>query len=278
MNDWDDLRYLLAVHEHKNMKRAAQALGADPTTVSRHVKRLAEKTKSTLISLGKDGTWRTTKAGRRFVEVARVFERQLEELCEDDAPALNDEIVVSTLEFVVEDYLAARVPEIHGSLGGARISLEADDRTVSLAYGEADFAIRLGRPTDGRLIVSKIGEIELGIFAPSAPKFEGWIGLPEKYDWTPEMRLGFEFFQGPPTVRLASFRGIRDASHASGLPCISPVKSAFGLMRVEGSSLATREVWSVLHENRKHDARLAIVRDWAKTCFAEDRGEQAMVA
>ena len=175
MQYWDDLRFLLALDDHKNMKKAAQFLRADPTTVSRRIKRLNEVTNSTLVSLSGQGQWELTPEGRRYVGVARDFQDNLTDLRDDESSDAESEIVVSTTSFLVEEFLVNKLPEIHALLGDTRISINADDRKVSLAYGEADLASRMSRPSDGRLIVSRVGLIEFGVFAPEQCLEDGWI-------------------------------------------------------------------------------------------------------
>lgn len=269
MLDWNDLQYLLAIGRNGSMKGAARALKTDPTTVSRHVKKLTEVTKSTLVSFERDGTWSLTGVGEQLIELAGDIDERINDLLMSGSTRSQNSYTISTLEFVAESYLAPHLEDLGNQMAGTGLAIESDERRVSLAYGEADLALRLSRPTDGKLVVSKLGRIEMGVFSPDNGRSRDWIGLSERYDWTPEMVLGLDYFGRAPAIRLGSYRGIREASKSTGLSCIGPSKTMSHFQRVCDDSGAHREVWSAIHESRKHDEALASIRGWARRCFDE---------
>ena len=69
MLPWDDLKYVLAMHEHRNATAAARALGVNATTVTRRLASLETHLGTRLFDRGPDGAKATT-AGRAAVEAA----------------------------------------------------------------------------------------------------------------------------------------------------------------------------------------------------------------
>ncbi len=272
LRDWNDLRYILALRKEGTMANAARRLKTNATTVSRHIKQVSEDTRSTLFSLQKGGRWKITPVGRKFLEVAERCEAAINTLDDTELPSAHQSIVISTVDYVSEAFLIPKIDEMQTSNLGISLSIETDEKSVSLAYGEADMAIRLGRPKDGRLIVSKLGNISHGIYAPDTAEYDDWIGLPEKYDETPEMQLGHKVFGKPPKLRLGSFNAILDAAQRICLPCVGPdrvMQGKDGVLRLDRFGTANREVWSAIHETRRQDYSLEKVRGWARSCFED---------
>jgi DNA-binding transcriptional LysR family regulator len=81
------------------------------------------------------------------------------------------------------------------------------------------------------------------------------------------MQLAHKVFSGPPLVRVTSFAALGEAAAALGIAAVGPervMSEIPKLKKVESVEPVYREIWSVIHENRRHDKRLAAVREWAK--------------
>lgn len=273
LSQWDDLKYLLALEQNGNLVNAAKALNTNPTTVSRHIKRLSETYKRTLVSRTSNGEWELTEQGQNFARVARVCQEEISLLGGHNKFHERRQITVATVHFVAENFLAPSTSELPTHGKKIALCLETTDTNISLAYGEADLAIRLSRPKQGRLVAAKIGKVNMGIYVSERIFGNAWIGLPSELDWVPEMKAGFEHFGGPPTIRMPTYHCIRRVAIERGLPCVGPssiMENFEGLRKVNTNRLQpVREVWSVYHEDRRYDELLLKVRDWARDCFAK---------
>jgi DNA-binding transcriptional LysR family regulator len=156
MIHWDDLKYLLALEQHGNMIKAAKSLNTNPTTVSRHIKRLSETYQQTLIARTHNGGWQLTEQGQTFARAAQVCQQQIQQLDKPSEVVESTNITVSTVDFIAETILAPRINDLQLRRNQISLTMETSDKNVSLAFGEADLAIRLGRPKQGRLVASKI--------------------------------------------------------------------------------------------------------------------------
>lgn len=271
MQHWDDLKYLLALEESHSLIKAAKVLKTNPTTVSRHIKRLSEAYKKTLVTRQPSGEWALTQEGKVFAATAKRCNTEIDAL-NGDAQTPAPEIIITTTDFVGEHILAPHISNVISRPNDLVLTLDMRDRNVSLAFGEADLAIRLGRPTTGKLIASKLADIEMGVFSIDGKMTKRWIGLPSQYDWVPEMQFALDFFGCEPIIRLGSFASIRDIAVKHDLACVGPHLMMNGWRGLDfmdcPDPAANREVWSVFHETRSHDQALFRARQWAKDCFS----------
>lgn len=270
MQNWDDFRFILALSNAGSMSLAAKYLNTDATTVSRRVNRLSSEYGLNLFRKTK-GSWLLTNAGEEFVRAASDFNHEISRLRRVKEEALSGiHVTVNSSEFVIAEFLAPNIKQLDALKSGFSLSLEASDRRISLAYGEADIALRLIRPRSGRLIGSKVGAIPMRCYQHKDSTTDKWVGLPQELDWTPEMRLAFEVFGHPPDLRVPNFDSMLQVAESMEWGAVGP-KSIFDrsdlLTPKEEKRNITREVWAVIHESRRDDQSLKIVRDWVRNCM-----------
>ncbi|MEP3296022.1 MAG: LysR family transcriptional regulator [Litoreibacter sp.] len=272
MQYWDDLRYLLALDQHRSLNNAARFLKTNPTTVSRRIKRLSDYYQKTLVFRQPNGEWALTEDGENFALIAKRCSLAIETI-EDQIQATTPNIMISTTDFVADYILAPHVKTILSEQNDLVIDIDSNHKNVRLAYGEADLVIRLRRPTSGSLIASKLADMEMNQFSPNGQMMKRWVGLSSTFDHQPEMQMCFDFFGCQPVFRSSNFATIRQLAVEHDLACIGPkfmMNEWRGLKLVNHFSPAiNREVWSVFHETRKNDEALMRARRWVKDCFKE---------
>jgi DNA-binding transcriptional LysR family regulator len=190
----------------------------------------------------------------------------------EDSISKSETIVITSLEFMLTHYLSPNLEVGMNCFPDTQLSLVAADRRLSLAYGEADIALRFGRPTEGHLIASKIAEVSFELFRMPWTEPTEWIGLPEDLEWTPEMQQAIAHFGKPPILRVPSYAAARQAAISTGLATIGPsviMREAGLLESIPNAKPVQREVWSIIHETRRLSQRLAAVRHWIKTTVIE---------
>lgn len=75
---------------------------------------------------------------------------------------------VSATEFVVSDILAPTLPRLWAAGADFPVHLQSQADVVSLAARDADLAVRMSRPSGASLIVRRLPEMRLGLFASTA--------------------------------------------------------------------------------------------------------------
>lgn len=165
--DWDDLRFFLAVARSGRLTSAARRLGADHATVSRRISSLETSLKAKLFERRPQG-YALTDHGERLLAKA--------ESMETDALAIQSEIggADMALSGVVRigapdgfgtQFLAPRLARFIASSPSLELQLVAMPRLLSLSKREADIAITLAPPKEGKVVARKLMDYRLGLYA-----------------------------------------------------------------------------------------------------------------
>ncbi len=185
MLDWDGVRFFLAVSRHGTLAAAASALGLDATTVGRRIVRLEESVGTRLFDRTPKG-WLMTVAGQRMVPRAERIEREMLAAVRDVAgedQRLAGSVRLTVTEMLATRFIAPHLGAFHQRYPEIRLDLVCTPRDLDLGRREADIALRLARPQRDDLVVKRLFDIELGLYAtseyleahglPQAPGFAG---------------------------------------------------------------------------------------------------------
>lgn len=269
MKDWEDFRYALALARYGSMVSAAAALGVTAATVSRHIDRVSAASGVQIFEL-RGSRWEVSSAGAPIIRAAERIEAEIAEAQAHTRSGtdVSGKVVINTVSFVNNFFLAPKLDALLLANPALLPVLDATDRNVSLAHGEADVSIRLLRPDKGRLIRVPISSFPIGIFGPPGADRRHWVGLPEWLDWLPEMVAGYRHFGKPPAIRVDSFPGLAKAARATNLMTIFPtcIASAFDdlVPYAADAFAAERQAWCVYHENNRGSAKIRAVTDWIR--------------
>ncbi|MFK5595914.1 LysR family transcriptional regulator [Methylobacterium sp. HMF5984] len=168
--NWDHLQVFLAVARHGQMLEASRKLGLNHATVARRIESLEAALGAPLFHRRPNGS-ALTDAGENLVPTAERVEAEIV------AAAAR----LSAMEAEPSGTVRIGVPDGLGNLFLARelgllatryanlvIELVPLPRSFSLSRREADLAIGLDRPAHGRLILSKLTDYTLGLYAGQA--------------------------------------------------------------------------------------------------------------
>jgi DNA-binding transcriptional LysR family regulator len=168
--DWDDVRIFLAVARTGSLSAAARLLGNNHATVSRRLQSLERGTGSAPLFEKTRSGYALTPVG----EFARADAERMEAAAEglrrstQAGDELEGIVRVSATATFAEHVLAEPLAAIAAQQPGLRIDLAAEDRNVSLARGEADIALRLGRPVSGDAVARSVGSVTYHLYAAPA--------------------------------------------------------------------------------------------------------------
>ncbi|MDP3895972.1 MAG: LysR family transcriptional regulator [Mesorhizobium sp.] len=177
--NWDDVRIFLAVARAGQILGAARRLGLNHATVSRRVASLEESLGARLFRRLTTGS-ELTPAGEHFLVVAERMEADMIAARAEIAGEGDD--VSGTVRIGAPDgfgvaFLAPRLGELTARHPTLSIQLVPVPRSFSLSRREADIAITVERPTEGRLVAAKLVDYSLGLYASRAYAIAN--GLPE---------------------------------------------------------------------------------------------------
>lgn len=187
--NWDDVRIFLAVARAGQFLGAARRLRLNHATVSRRVAALEAALKTSLFHRLTTGT-ELTSGGERLLAVAERMEADM--IAARAEIAGEGERVTGTVRIGAPDgfgvaFLAPRLGALAMRHPELSIQLVPVPRSFSLSRREADIAITVDRPSEGRLVAGKLVDYTLGLYASRA--YAGEHGLPESVEGLTAHRL-----------------------------------------------------------------------------------------
>lgn len=164
---WDDLRFFLAVSRAGTLSSVSQTLGVDHTTVARRIERLERALNSKLFERRNTGYFPTV-SGEKLLRTAENVESLImageSELADRDL-SLTGVVRVGAPDGFGSFFLAPRLAEFCAANRELEIQLIATARVFSLSKREADIAIALAMPAQGRVVARKLTDYRLGLYA-----------------------------------------------------------------------------------------------------------------
>jgi len=287
--NWDDARIFLAVARQGQLLGAARALGLNHATVARRLTALEAALGSTLVRRRTNGT-ELTSEGERFLAFAETMESA--SLAAAEA-AGADSALVGTVRIGAPDgfgvaFLAPQLGELTERHPGLRLELVPVPRAFSLSRREADIAVTLERPREGRLVARKLTDYRLGLYA--APAYLERYGTPRRLEdlarhrlvgyvedllYTATLDYTAEFLKDwQSTLSVSSAIGQLEAVGAgAGIGILHTFMAGRDprLVPVLPEHRSTRSYWTVVHEDLRNLRRVAVAADFLTEIVARDR-------
>jgi molybdate transport repressor ModE-like protein len=290
--DWNDLRYLLAVHRHGSLARAAKELKVTKATASRRLAAL-EKSLGTRLVERKPAGLHLTEAGRDTLSAAERVDATLGSL--KDLLSLKDDARPrGTVRLTAPQWIAARfvipaLPELSKQYPELDVQFVGTNQILNLAQREADVAIRNVRPKHKSLAARKV--IALGGCVYASKLYVERRGLPrspgnlEGHDVLVYETLGgmpgFEWMRDAPHGGRIAFRAndpealVGAATAGLGLcavPCLlgDPENA---LARVTSLGFSRCDLFLVTHTEISKTPRVRAVTDFIARLLTENRAE-----
>ena len=177
MRNWDDLRIFLAVAHAGRIAPAARALGVDATTVGRRLARLEGAIGAPLFETVA-GERRLSEAGQALLHHAETIDAAIAAATEGDvAHGAAGHVRLSVAEGLATHVLAPRLPGFAAAHPRIRLDLITASGLLDPSKREADIAVMLARPRNRQLVVARLVDYRLRLYA--APDYLAAAGVPE---------------------------------------------------------------------------------------------------
>ncbi|RED53377.1 LysR family transcriptional regulator [Aestuariispira insulae] len=169
LNDWDNIRFFLAVAETGSLSAAAKQVGSTQPTVGRHISILEERTGLRLFDRGREGL-RLTRQGLALLDTARKMKDAAEAFSlQGDA---LDETASGTIRISsnaqLGQFLFHHLRDLKDHLPSIQIELVTSQLDPNLSRREADINLRFCLPDAGNLIARKMGAMDFAVYATAA--------------------------------------------------------------------------------------------------------------
>ncbi len=288
--NWDDVRVFLAVARQGQILAAAKSLQLNHATVARRLTAL-ELALGNRLFVRKTNGCDLSADGERFLSYAEAVESQMlaaREAIGPGAQAITGTVRVGAPDGFGVAFLAPRIGELIQRCPDLRIELVPVPRTFSLSRREADVAVTLERPREGRLVARKLTDFRLGLYA--SPAYLAEFGVPLTLAELAKHRLVgyvedllFSASLDYTADYLKNWRSALAVSSAMGQT--EAVRSGAGIgilhsfMAQEDGALVPvlpqntliRSYWTVVHEDLRAIRRVAVVADFLTEIVARDR-------
>ena len=289
--NWNDLRAFLAVARTARLTTAAARLGMDHTTVGRRIAALEIGLGARLFDRSPQG-YALTPHGERLMPTAERIESLALTAAADLGEA--DQAVTGVVRIGAPEGfgsyvlapLMAPLAERHPALD---IQLVAISGVLSLSKREADIAVTLSTPREGRLVSRKLTDYGLSLYA--APAYldarppirtradmagQRFVGYIEDLLYSPEL----DYMQAPDvdihvSVQSSNLIAQLQATLAGAGLCVLPDFIAAkqpGLIRVLPDAVhLERSLWLVVHADLRNLARIRVGTDMIAASVRADR-------
>ena len=165
--DWERVRIFLEVARAGQILKASKALRLNHATVARQLTALEKSLDARLLERHTSGCT-LTGAGEALVAAAERAESEFLKVgsrIAGSSEALTGTVRVGAPDGLGNYFLAEHLGALAAEHPGLVIQLVPLPRTFSLSRREADIAITLDRPEQGRLILSKLTDYTLSVYA-----------------------------------------------------------------------------------------------------------------
>jgi DNA-binding transcriptional LysR family regulator len=293
MDDWNELKLVLAVARAGGLTGAAKALAIDHSTAYRRLQTAEARLGAALFERLPGGNYEPTELGDRMAVAAERMEDEAMALARDLAGRdrrLAGRLRVTSSETLAYRLLTRHVAAFRRAHPGIVVELAIDNRILSLSRREADVALRAMRPKEGDLWGRKLADVAWTAYgartyleangAPAEPSglsehaLIGWedaaVGI-NAADWLAALAPASAFVYrtsslvnqlvaakaGIGLAVLPCYLGDREADLARALP--GPVPEL------------ARELWIVTHTDLKRTARVRAFFELVGEGIAADR-------
>nr|WP_319390925.1 LysR family transcriptional regulator [uncultured Cohaesibacter sp.] len=266
--DWENIRYFRALVETGSVSAAARDLGVERTTVTRRIQALERETGLDLFDR-RGRRLVLTAAGQDYADVTRPMSAAAQEAARCAAgmrPGMRGRVKISAPPALARARLIGPLLALGRKHPELEIQLTGEIGFASLQRGEADIAVRLSRPEEGDLAISKLSSIAFHLY-----------GHRDYVANTPEEERRFigqsdETAAMPQQVALKQIAGGKFACYVDDLDLqLAAVVAKGGIAALPDflvehrddlvqlgvkKPLVERDIWSVTHNAQRHQERI----------------------
>lgn len=288
--DWDDVRMFLAVARSNQLLAASRRLGINHATLGRRMTGLEEALGTRLLIRRTNGC-ELTAEGEIFLRAAERMETEM--LAAQAATGQIGTTIAGIVRIGAPDgfgvsFLASRLGRLTERYPQLKVQLVPVPRSFSLSQREADIAITIERPAQGRLVSSKLTDYSLGLYA-SRPYVETY-GIPKTVEeLSSHRRVGYveDLIFSPSLNFTTEVLRDWDASFeiSSAIGQTEAVRSGAGvgilhdyiarqhpeLVRILPETVIRRAYWTTYHESSRDLMRLRVVVDFLNELVQGER-------
>ena len=275
-DDWDDYRFVLALHRAGSLAAAGRDLGVDGTTVARRLSQVEARLGARLFDRERGRTVATAAALGVLERLARVDDElgRVRDALSGADRRVEGEVAITAVPMIFRHALVPRLHELLAAHPALAVEAIVDPALLGIAARrEADIAIRGVRPeTDPDAVTRKLGDMSYGLYCR-----RDLVEAGTEPEWLAYAHRGFGQPQsGWIEARMAAGGA---SSRMSGndtetlLRCVlaglgkSLLPDALArdrpeLVRLDAEDVPSRELWLLMHPSGRRVRRIEVVAEW----------------
>ncbi|VAW51385.1 Transcriptional regulator, LysR family [hydrothermal vent metagenome] len=280
--NWDGLRYFLAAAEAGSLSAAAKALNSNQPTIGRHIDTLETTLGVKLFQRSVKGI-SLTEEGQAVFEQAKKIQQsvvKIQRVVQGGEEHASGTVRLSLPEGLGQELLIPALDKFYKAYPDVKLIFNVSATTANLTQGEADVAVRLFRPEETDLVIKKLGEMKMGLYA--SKKYEKSHGLPDKLkdlrqhqvitygdhlSILPENQWLLNHTEESLRILSSDSTVTRFKATTSGIgisiqPMVLSQANRNLIPLFKAANLPSHNVWMVYHKDLRHMARIRAVVDF----------------
>lgn len=176
--NWDDMRFVLAVAETGTVSGAARDLGVNHATVLRRVAAFEARHGVDIFDRTSKG-YQVKPERLRMIEAAREVGnavRSMENLLQGTHAPLVGTVRVSSTDTFCQWVLPSVMRDFHNDVSGLQIALISTNAHTDFSRSQADIAVRPSLRLSDELTGQVAAHLGFGLYATST-RVQGWLGM-----------------------------------------------------------------------------------------------------
>ncbi len=288
--NWDDLKIFLEVARTEKLSDAAKQLGIDASTVSRRLHRLEDQLATQLFDRSTDGH-SLTEHGQLLLQTARDMNQRAQaasEILQGKNLENQGKVRLGVTEAFGNYFIAPELARFCQQYPKITIDLLPLQRFVKWTHHEVDIAVTIERPPNTSLVVSKLCDYQLNMYASraylqrSAPITSSadicahpLIGYVDDLVFSDQLSYLERLLpNSQPTFRSTSVVtqsiAVREGLGLAVLPCFLARRDPELIAVLPEQTRVVRTFWIAVHPEQKKLARVNKVWQHLKTHAADN--------
>lgn len=281
--DWDNVRAFLAIARSGRVAAAARTLGVNRTTVSRRLATLEAQLGSPLFYRTAAG-YQLTPAGETIVANAEAMEHAAVTIgarVRERTGRMQGRVRVAMAPEFASHWLSRHLLEFRRRYPAMSLQVLVGTRTLDLARGEAELAIRTPRPHQLGLITSRLATTGTALYVSRGFLGKRRLRITDLASartipllvFTPALQLlqRAEWFRpilegGDIVMETNGTHALVEAARASAGVAVLPtfVASAYEDLVCVSDHVAEHDVWIATHPDFRRDPKVRATSDFLK--------------
>lgn len=288
--NWESLKIFLEVAKTQRLSTAARALGVDSSTVSRRIHQLEESLEVRLFERSVEGHYLTAQGELLFASAQAMEQTLQSSVASLQGLDLEESgnVRVGTTEAFGSFFVTPNLLKFNQLYPNISIDVLPLLRKVKLYKHEADIAISIGKPRNTSMVVTKLCDYRLKVYASkkylssnnistiSDLTQQAWISYVEHLDFSDQLEFLNDIAPGvTPAVRstsvVAQYMAVKSGLGLAVLPCFLASSDDELEVVLDNDIDITREFWLMTQPDSKRVKRVQILWDYLKVLVKEQQ-------